>query len=105
MDTTEQILFTVKTQVQEVLPQAKVFLFGSRANNTENAESDWDILILTPETTIAKETKLQLHNKIFPLSVSIGAFINITLVTQKDWRQNPSYYSLKKTVTLNSKVL
>ena len=105
MHTTEQILFTVKTQVQEVLPQAKVFLFGSRANNTENAESDRDILILTPETTIAKEIKLQIHNKIFPLSVSIGAFINIMLVTQKDWQQNPSYYSLKKTVTLNSKVL
>ena len=91
--------------MQEVLPQAKVFLFGSRANNTENAESDRDILILTPETTIAKEIKLQIHNKIFPLSVSIGAFINIMLVTQKDWQQNPSYYSLKKTVTLNSKVL
>ena len=105
MNNKEQILLTVKSKVLEVLPGAQVILFGSRANDTANAESDWDILGLSPQQPITKEIKLQVHSKIFPLSVSIGAFINMLLVTKKDWQRNPSYYSLLQTVALNNQPL
>ena len=105
MNDKKQILLTVKSKVLEVLSGTEVILFGSRANDTANAESDWDILVLSPQQPITKEIKLQVHNKIFPLSVSIGAFINMLLVTKKDWQQNPSYYSLQQTVALNNKPL
>ena len=97
----EQILISVKLKVQKVLPDATVILFGSRANNTQTEESDWDILVLT-HTPVSKELKQKVHETIFPLSVSLGTFINLLLVSQNDWNQNPTYYSIKKSITLNS---
>ncbi|MCW3122409.1 MAG: hypothetical protein JWQ38_1901 [Flavipsychrobacter sp.] len=88
---------TIKAQVQQILPFAKVLLFGSRAYGTPNAESDWDILILTREP-VSSTIKRNIHNAIFPISVKIGAFINTLTVQEDDWNNAPSYYTLKRTV-------
>lgn len=104
VQTKQQILVTIKSRILAVLPHAAIILFGSRANGSFAKESDWDILVLSDEP-VTKTTKRAIHDKIFPLSVSIGAFINILLVSKKDWQQNPSYYSLKKTITLNNQPL
>jgi uncharacterized protein len=101
----EQILLSIKAKVKEVLPGANIFLFGSRASDTAGEESDWDILVLSPQQPITKLIKQQIHDRIFPLSVAAGAFINVLMVTEKDWQKNPSYYSLKKNVSLNNQPL
>jgi uncharacterized protein len=101
----QQILFTIKQQIREILPDADVILFGSRLNNTDTEESDWDILVLTDDKTPTKQIRQVIHDKIFPLSVSVGSFINLLLVTKSDWQNNPSYYSLKKSIALNSLLL
>ena len=98
-------MLAIKQQVMQVLPDATVILFGSQANNTANEESDWDILVITDRLLITNETKKIIHNRIFPLSVSIAAFINLVIVTKKDWQENPSYYSLKQSVAFNNKAL
>jgi uncharacterized protein len=105
MHSKEQILLSIKNQVKEVLPGANIFLFGSRASNSAGEESDWDILVLSPQQPITKLVKQQIHDRVFPLSVAAGAFINVLLVTEKDWQQNPSYYSIKKNVSLNNQPL
>ncbi len=105
MYTNEQIILAVKTQILETLPDADVILFGSRANNTAHDESDWDILVLADKAAITKSTRQILHDKLFPLSVSIGSFINLLLISRQDWLYNPSYYSLKKTVVQNNLLL
>ena len=101
MQTKQQILVSIKSQVQQVLPDADIILFGSRVNDLFTEESDWDILVLS-DKPFAKKIKQAIHDKIFPLSVSIGAFINVLVVSRKDWQQNPSWYSLKKTIALNN---
>lgn len=105
VNTKEQILIAIKTQIQEVLPDANIILFGSQADNTEHEESDWDILVITDKPSVTKKIKQTIHDKIFPLSVTIGVFINLLLVTKKDWHESPAYYSLKKTIALNSRAL
>jgi len=92
------ILSAIKAQVQQVLPGAKVLLFGSRAYGQPTDESDWDILILTanPVTAVIKQA---IHNALFPLSVQTGAFINSLTVEENEWLNNPAYYSLQQTVT------
>jgi len=72
-------------------------LFGSRANSTANEESDWDILILLKQP-VSKQLKRKLQDLIFPFSVQLGAFINLLIVWEQDWTNNPSYYSLHKTI-------
>lgn len=48
--TTQNKLTTIKQTVQSFLPDARVLLFGSRANGNEDAKSDFDILIITKQT-------------------------------------------------------
>jgi hypothetical protein len=48
---------------------------------------------------VTRRLKRTIQNAIFPLSVQIGAFINLLLVEETDWLQNPSYYSLHQTIT------
>jgi predicted nucleotidyltransferase len=91
------ILSSLKSQIQQVVPRAKILLFGSRAYGTPTDESDWDILILTTQP-VTPAVKKNVHDVLFPLSVKIGAFINTLIIQEDDWANNPSYYSLQQTV-------
>jgi len=93
MSTSNKILSSIKSQIQTVVPGAKVLLFGSRAYGVPTDESDWDILILT-EQPVNSAIKKNIHTSLFPLSVEIGAFINTLTVQENEWVNNPSYYSL-----------
>ena len=97
MATSNKILSSIKSQIQTVVPGAKVLLFGSRAYGVPTEESDWDILILT-EQPVNSAIKKNIHTSLFPLSVEIGAFINTLTVQENEWVNNPSYYSLHQTL-------
>ena len=43
----------IKANVLEVNPEAEVWLYGSRARGTAREDSDWDILVLTPDDRLA----------------------------------------------------
>ncbi len=47
MDATQIRFQNIKSTVLQIVPDPEVTLFGSRAKGTANAESDWDILIIT----------------------------------------------------------
>jgi predicted nucleotidyltransferase len=42
----EELLEQVKRAIREVEPGAQIILYGSRARNDSNEQSDWDFLIL-----------------------------------------------------------
>jgi DNA polymerase sigma len=100
----EQILVSVKSLIQLYLPDAQILLFGSRVNDTATSESDWDILVITT-VPVSQKHKAEIYNTVFPLSVSIGAFINLLLVSKNDWMQNPSWYSLRQNIAHQSILL
>lgn len=91
------ILASIKSQILKVAPGAKVMLFGSRAYGAPTEESDWDILILTPQP-VSTSLKRSIHDMLFPISLSIAAFINTVTVQENEWDKNPSYYSLYQSV-------
>ena len=99
----DKIFELIKAEVYKLLPQAKVLLFGSRANNFETDESDWDILILTKDKPDIK-LKKTVHDKLFPISLKIASFINTLILSEEDWNNNASYYSLRQSV-LSKKVM
>src|SRR5688572_8097334 len=105
MQTRDQILMTLKSQIREVIPEAEIIVFGSRVNNTAHEESDWDILVVTNNAIDRKKVKQAIHDKIFPLSVAIGSFINVLLLTARDWKKSPSYYALRQSLAQNHLVL
>lgn len=95
MTETATIFSRIQTAVLQIIPDAEVSLFGSRANGAATAESDWDILILSA-LPVSRQLKNKIQESLFPLSVDIAAFINIVLVNKDEWQQNPAYYSLRK---------
>jgi predicted nucleotidyltransferase len=97
MLTEKEILSQIKTAIQEILPDAKVYLFGSRARGDWHKESDWDILVLTNEK-VNRNLKKQLRHKIFPISLLVNDFIDCTIVSNKDWNEHPAFYVLHHAV-------
>src|SRR5437899_398793 len=45
----------IKKTVEKILPGSKVMLFGSRSRNTQNEESDYDIMIIIKGKVRANE--------------------------------------------------
>ena len=46
---------TIRETVQSNLPGARVLLFGSRARGEHNRFSDYDLLVITPQTFTPRE--------------------------------------------------
>lgn len=97
METNENILHQIKDAVNKITPDAKVILFGSRVTGNIHVESDWDILVLTKEKK-EKKFKREIQNKLYPISLSINAFISLIFTSSYEWENNPAYYSLRKSI-------
>jgi len=89
----KEILAQIKTAIQEIVPDGKVYLFGSRARGDWHEESDWDILVLT-EKKYPKAIKWRIHDKLFSLSVSIGTVFQFIVATEEEWEHHPGLYEL-----------
>jgi len=92
------ILSSIKLQILKVAPGAKVMLFGSRAYGEPTDESDWDILVLTPQP-VSATLKRNIHDALYPISMKIAAFINTLTIQENEWDKNPYYYSLYQSVS------
>ena len=97
---TEQTFQQMKQLVHRVLPNAEVYLFGSRANNTSYQESDWDLLILE-DGRVNKELKNNLFDILYPYSEEIGSFIHFILASKNEWENHPRFYSLQLSINQN----
>ena len=89
-----EILARIKSTVLEEIPDAKVYLFGSRVTGKLHEESDWDILILTHKIA-DRSLRKKIHYKLFPFNLKINGIIDATIVNENDWHDDPSYYVLK----------
>src|SRR3954470_23119070 len=98
--TNAEVLDRMTHLVHQVLPDAKVILFGSRANNTATEESDWDLLILD-RNTVDKNTRLAVHDILYPLSLELFTVINTVVANQDEWENNAGWYALRLSVSAN----
>ena len=100
MSQKEEILLRIKKEILSVVPDAKIYLFGSRARGDFHDESDWDILILT-NRPVNKNLKERIRDSIYPIGWKYSSFIQTTIVGKEEWHNNPSYYSLRKNISEN----
>ena len=98
--TNTETLDSMKQLVHTVLPNARVILFGSRANNTATEESDWDLLILD-KNQVDKKTRWAVHDVLYPLSLELLTVINTVVANEDEWERNPGWYALRLSVSRN----
>ena len=93
------ILVKVKEYVKTVDPEADVILFGSRVRGDARNDSDWDILILTPNAVTLKVEQTFRH-KLFELELEYGQAISTFVYSKADWngkhRVTPLYHNIEK---------
>jgi uncharacterized protein len=98
MDRNQNILRQVKQRIQSVDPNAKIFLFGSRARDDYRVDSDWDFLILT-EKQITQDLKNKISDLLFETELDTDQVLtsivqNVT--TWKNYSNTPIYSNIIK---------
>ncbi len=90
----------IKANVLEVNPAAEVWLYGSRARGTAREDSDWDILVLTPDKHLTIQDESRFIDHICELMVASGQAIHLFAYGKEDWhtrhRITPFYQSIKE---------
>ena len=100
MQQSEQvILHDIKKAVLEVVPDAGVILFGSRARNEAKTESDWDILVLTDEQ-VDEKFKRRVRDRLFYEGLEKEICISSLIFNKSDWNgkfnRYPLFFEIKK---------
>ena len=71
--------------VSEKLPDAEVFLFGSRA--TETSDSDWDILVLFDQEAISSEKEKSIMDDFYELELKTENVISPLIYSKSVWNK------------------
>jgi len=79
-----ELLNCCKKAIREVVPDADVILYGSRARGDANEYSDYDILILT-----SGPSGIPVHEKIidsiYPIELDTGAVLTLAIYNRQQW--------------------
>lgn len=88
-----EIQHAIRNHILKVDPDAKIILFGSRARNDADPESDWDILVLTPKK-ISTTYKNQILDELFFAEMETNQVISSLIRNEKEWEnyQNTAIY-------------
>ena len=93
----------IKANVLEINPEAEVWLYGSRARGTACEDSEWDVLVLTPDDKLSVREEGLFIDHICDLMVKTGQTIQLFAYGKADWHNRhsitPFYHSVQQEAT------
>ena len=92
------VLKKIKYAVKQAESNATIVLFGSRARGTENADSDWDILVLLDKAKIVFKDEQNIRHRIYDVELEVGEPISTFVYSLADWNAKMSVSPLYKSV-------
>lgn len=83
----ERIIEKIKELKHSVLPQGKLYLFGSQAKGTATVESDWDLLILLDKDNTEASDFERYAYPFVELGWQLGEYFSPKLYSIKEWHK------------------
>ena len=96
---TKHIIQLIRQNVNLIDPEAEVILYGSRARGDDNADSDWDILVLT-DYGVDYSTERKFRNNLYDLELETGEPFSIFVYSKIDWHTRQKITPFYQNVTL-----
>ena len=93
----KKTLATLRSIITTEIADAEIMLFGSRVKSAPNAQTDWDILILTSDDK-PNTFKWELQEKLFKVTMQQGARVNILLVQKTKWYTSQEFEVIRKKI-------
>lgn len=83
------ILNQIRQVAKETAPKGSlVLLFGSRARGQARKNSDWDILIVLPQSQLCQSDYDKVSYPLVELGWKLGEQINPIVYTKQEWEAN-----------------
>lgn len=96
--TQSAILEKITSFASEKFPGSELFLFGSRARETEKQDSDWDILLLLEEDSIDLAKEKSIMDEFYELELQTGVSISPLIYSKKVWNKTRPMTSLYREI-------
>jgi predicted nucleotidyltransferase len=87
-----ELLKNCKKAIRQVVPDADVILYGSRARGDAEEYSDYDILILT-NGPISMSLKEKFYDYTLPIELETGAVLTLMTYNRQQW-DTPLYRAM-----------
>lgn len=78
--------------VREVAPGATVILYGSRARNVAEPESDYDLLVLV-EGRLSRQLEDQIGDRLYTLELESDTVLSLLVYKKRTWN-TPLYKAM-----------
>jgi len=87
-----ELLKRCKNAIRQVVPDADVILYGSRARGDASEYSDYDILILVNgDAELPLEQKIR--SNVYPVELDSGAVLTLFVYSRQQW-ETPLYRAM-----------
>lgn len=84
---------------QQLPPDSRIYLYGSRARGDAQTDSDWDILVILNKPEIEQSDYDHVTYPITALGWDLGEMIIPVMYTREEWERNsftPFYKNLQQ---------
>jgi len=94
-----EILKRIRKGIIKHDPKAEIYLYGSRARGDNRKDSDWDILVISPNEKITFDYESELRDPILDIEIDSGEIISLLVYSKSDWVGKQSVSPLFKNVS------
>ena len=88
----DALLIRCREAIKEVIPEATVILYGSRARGDGEPDSDYDLLVLLDET-VDWQIEDRIRQSLYPLELETGRVLTVVCYSKGDWH-SPIYQAM-----------